>query len=453
MNIALWLIALSIIILAGVVALWMFPRPRLTLALLLLLLPFHTGIFQVARVELNLSPSVALALQSWKEGLLLLLAACLIARALSAQKINIAHPEMVVLVGLFVAAGAQALVRAPDLVTGLYDLRGTFEPFVVLLLALALPLNMDWYKRIVPKLLGVGVLVALFAIFQALFLGYPFLWKYYAVNSALSPSFGFMNSAVQRAMGTFASPNQLSLYLVFLIIVAFNLVLRFPRHHFWMVAAIGLLFVTLLLTVSRSGWLALVAGLGFSFLIWRRKQWVIMGGAVLTLIAAPVATAFGLDSHVMATVTGREISANYHADIFRQNVQIMLDNPLGVGPGRVGARALRFDNNPASNDYVLTESYLLQLGMGLGIPALALFLLIMAYSGAVTFGNIYRLSDKWSRALAVSAVAALLAALVHAVFIPDLQDLTVSSYLWLLVGLGMRLPALERQEQRERARV
>ena len=424
-----------------------FTHPRQTFAILLLLLPFHTLVFQVARVELGLSPTVALLLQSWKEGVILILIAWVLVRMLATLKLRGVYFGMILLVGVFIFVGLLAIRNSPNISAGLYSFRGTYEPFIILLLALLLPLDRQWLKRLIPWMLVSGALVALFAIYQSLFLGFPFLWKYYAQDGIIPTSFVFMGGTIQRAMGTFSSPNQLSLYLSILIIFAVNLFLRLPKPYRKAIFLIGLLSIALLLTVSRSGWAALAIGLGVSILIYRRKQRIIPHLVLLTILVIIVGFATGLDAWAARTLSGNEISANYHVDIFSSNVQTILSHPLGVGLGRVGARSFRFrDANSSNEDFFATESYLLQTGMEVGLPGLLLLLLIMLLSGMILYTNIYLLEDRWSRALVVGALAALAGAFVHALLIPDLQDMAVASYLWFLVGMGMRMPSLERQD-------
>lgn len=431
-------------ILIGLLILAFFLRgPRLIFAVLLLLLPFHTGVFQVMRVELNLSPTISLILQSWKEVLLFSLLGWVILKILSTQKIIGKHLWMVLLVGMFILIGIISVRLSPSLLEGLYGFRGTFEPYIVLILALMLPLDFNWCKRVIPLLFIVASMVSAFAIFQVLFLGFQYAWKYYSQGGVLPSSFGFMGGSIQRAIGTFSSPNQLSLYLVFLIILILNLVLRQPESVPGRIVLIGLYITALVFTVSRSGWLALVAGLGFSFMIWRRKLRVVLIASFLAILALVMLYVLDLDNFIMNTLAGREISANYHMSILIDNFKIVLANPFGVGLGRVGARTFRFANPSGDGVYFATESYLMQTAMELGIPGLLLFLSIVASSGMVIYHNIFRLSDDWSRAVTVSALASLIAAFVHSLLIPGLQDVVVSSYLWFFVGLGMRMPAFE----------
>jgi O-antigen ligase len=443
----LLIVIIMVSILACIAALWLLQNPRYAFTLLLIFLPLHTGVFQVIKVELHIPTMVSTLIQSWKEGLMLVLIVYIIICIVKTNKLKGTHLYILVLLGLFIITGIVGLYFSPNFSAGLYSFRGTFEPFIILVLTLLLPLDLDWVKKLIPKLLIIGGVVAAFAIFQSLILGYSYLWKYYAQDNVIPSSFVYSGGVIQRAMGTFASPNQLSLYLDFLIILFTNLLIRLPRIYFKYAAIVGLFLIALILTVSRSGWMAFIAGLGVSILIWRRKQKIILYISVLVIIGLLIGFTLGLDSFLINTFFGQEISANYHVNMFQENMNVILSHPLGVGLGSAGARAVRFFDVVNSGSYYPTESYLLQTGLELGIPGVTLLLMIMGSSGILIYKNIFRLKEKWSRAVAVTALSILVAALVHSILIPDLQDLALSSFLWFFIGMGLRLPSLEKRVQ------
>lgn len=432
--------------LAGLGYLW-WRHPDWLLAGYLLLMPFHSLTFQVLGVELEAGGGVMTLVQSWKDLLLAALLGRALLPVLLTGRLRMVHPWLLVPLALYILVGVTAVLRSPSLVAGLYGFRGTFEPLALLLITLLLPLSMQWVRRIIPALLIVGGLVSLFAIVQVFVLGYPFLLRYFATNGVLPTALSFTGGAFPRANATFSSPNQVSLYLSFLILLGLNLALRLRRWRWPTMALVGLLGVALLLTVSRSGWVATVAGMLVSGLIWRRKDILVMPLLVLTLIAVPLGLALGLDRYLVRTISLNDPSAAYRLDINQQNLEVVLANPLGIGLGTVGGRALNTrilgDNAQLYN----SESYYLQTAMELGIPGLLLFLILIGSCGYIVYDTIFRLRDRFTVALAVSAAVCVVAAMTHAFFIAEFQDLTVASYLWFLVGLAMRLPALAEAKQ------
>lgn len=418
--------------------------PRIILSILLIFLPIHTLFFQVARVELNLSGGTSILLQSWKELLIFVLILVVATKMIATGKYSVDSPKVVMLTSLFMLSGLIGVIRSPSVSAAIVGARGTFEPFLLLVLVLCIPLTMNWLRKMTPLLLGMGSTIAVFAISQSLILGYRFVQKYYATDGILPTSFSFAGGSIQRAMGTFSSPNQLSLYLVFLLLIAVNLFLRSknPQHRIFLVASAVPMSIALVLTVSRSGWVAMLVGMSVSFVLWRRKSHFIATAILVLLITIPTFFMFGLDQHFVNTIEGNDPSANYRTRLTATNLNIITNNPLGVGIGTVGARAQSLAMNGIQT--YSTESYLLQMTMELGVIGILLFLLLMMFISANLYRNIFKVHDPFARAWGVAALSCLFAALAHAVFIPDLQDLTVASYLCTIIAIGLWLPRLER---------
>lgn len=424
------------------IAAYLILHPRSALALLLIIMPFHTLTFLVLSVEMGLPSSLIAVLQMWREMLLVCLAIWVVLRLSSGYRLHLVHPQFMLLCIGFMLFGFVGLLNSPDLIGGIYGYRGTFAPLAFLILILCLPITDQWLRTVTPKLIFVGSLVAMFAIFQSLILGFDFVWKYYAREGVLSSSFIFMGGSLQRAMGTFSSPNQLSLYLVLVLLLALNLFLRShaQRQKIRLGITLMLLSVALVLTVSRSGWLAAIIGIGFCFLIWKRRRNFVVAAVVGLIVAVPLFFALGLDQHLLNTVQGNEISANYRTGLTVKNIVTAIEHPLGVGFGLVGARATRFG---ADRQIYNTESYLLQMAMEIGLPGLLMFLLLAGWSFVLVYRNTFAVRSPFLRAWGVTALAAIIAALTHAMFIPDLQDLTVGMYLWFFVGIGLKLVQIQ----------
>jgi hypothetical protein len=440
------LIIIIFVLVMGSIAVALMVKPCYGVLALLLLMPFHTLFFRILTVDFSF-PTIALSIMPlWKEFVIVLLLIRIGFTALQAKRFYITYPWVLWILFFFVLLGVQGLRNSPTLTMGLYSFRSTYEPYLLLPVVLIVSFSSEWLHKVTKYIFVVSLLISAFALYQVWFLGFDFIWKYYSTNGVIPSSFIIMGGQLQRAMGTFASPNQLGLYLAFMIILAFNLALRKVYARWKLTLLIMVLIVALTFTVSRSSWLALVIGLGFSFTIWRRKH-----HGILLLIAGlalffPLLVIMGFDQHLTNTFTGQEIAASYHVDITFENLQTIFSKPLGVGFGHVGARALLFqDTFPAEARYY-TESYILQLALEAGLPATLLFFVLNGGTGLVLYNNIYRVDGRLSHGFTVSACSMLLAALTHAWLIPDLQDITLSMYLWTFVGLGMRMASIERAE-------
>src|SRR5207237_10336561 len=92
-----------------------------------------------------------------------------------------------------------------------------------------------------------------------------------------------------RVLGTFVHPNPFAIYLTLLIIMGAALL---PHVRGWRRAALALILggcsVALLLTYTRTGWLAAVLGLVVVGIL--QSRWilaVLIGGLVVLLVAVP----------------------------------------------------------------------------------------------------------------------------------------------------------------------
>ena len=144
---------------------------------------------------------------------------------------------------------------------------------------------------------------------------------------------------------------------------------------------------------------------------------------------------------VQETVQGSEPSAQGRPASVRQGITIVLSNPLGLGLGTAGPKALRFGESATPNR-ILTETWYLVYAIQVGILGLALLIV----TALVILAGLWR-----SRASPISraAIAMGLGLAAGAMFIPIIDEPTVFIPLWAFSGLALatanvRVPAVER---------
>ena len=180
--------------------------------------------------------------------------------------------------------------------------------------------------------------------------------------------------------GIFENPNDLAINIAlnWSLCLAFLLRARGPlKKAVWGFGILAMLYAVVA-TYSRSGFLALVlAGL---LCVWefgvkgRRFHLVLLAGifAVLVLAFAPPQYYQRLQSIVFGSVQGDldRGSAEAGKELLRLSVHLMITHPLvGIGPG----------NFPAvTGTWRVAHNTYSELGAEAGIPALLLFLLVMA---------------------------------------------------------------------------
>ena len=140
----------------------------------------------------------------------------------------------------------------------------------------------------------------------------------------------------------------------------------------------------LLLSFSRSGMLATLVGM-LVLVFLARDQWhhirrlpssirAAPAGRLLS-IAAPVLAGVVLVGFVFATsgaprlveqtVSGSEPSAQGRPESVRQGVTVVVSNPLGLGLGTAGPKAVRFGESVSANR-ILTETWYLVYAIQVG---------------------------------------------------------------------------------------
>ena len=422
--------------------LWLTYRPSTVLAILLVGLPLHTVVFQVASAHL---PGLIVELaRLWREVLLLALAIGMLRDWRSAWRSAERVWPAFVAIGLYGATLLVGVVRAEGGLLALRGLRLAAMPLAVLTLCLCLPYGLSDLGRIIWAILGVGVLVAVFALYQGYVVGPSFLWRYYETGGRLSSSFEVAGSPVQRLMGTFSSPNQLALYLVLLIMLAGTYILTVRRRELALFGAVALYLLVLALTVSRSGWAALSLGAASLLLLWWRRWELWAALALLAALGLGVMAQRGLLARLPDLLSLQEISAAYHIASGWANLQTIWGNPLGAGLGSAGALSRGAKEAGLLTSRYPTESFLLQVGLQQGVQGMVAFGGLVCVAAWGLLRNLRTVRDPVARAVTLAALASLAGAMVHAVMNVDLQDIAVQSYLWFLVAMGLRMPHLER---------
>lgn len=174
-----------------------------------------------------------------------------------------------------------------------------------------------------------------------------------------------------RVTGTFANPNLLAALLVLLLPVAAAGAATLPDRASRLIgsAVVTLGYAALLLTGSRGGVLAGLAGLVVLVLLRRPTRRRLLG-------AAGVGVA-GLVGIVAVTGGG----AGVRTDVWAAALRIALGNPLGVGPGRAGA--LIDAAVPGDEPFAHAHNLWLNYAVETGVAGLAAVLLLTAAAAAV----------------------------------------------------------------------
>ncbi len=360
--------------------------------------------------------------------------------------------------------GIVELLLAPGLAEALYAYRTLYVPVAIMLSLVVVasehgvPESMQ--SRIAGVLIASAAAAAGFALWQVYVGGFGYLNRFFQTGSGVPAAYFAAFVHQPRAIGTFHSPNEFGAFLTIAILVLLTpAIAPFGRIRPWLGV---LLAVALLLTFSRSAWVATIVALGVMVLLLGRRpnaaglrrRLAQNVAPVLVLVAAAsvmLTTTNGLE-FVRASLTGHEPSAALHLGAFGDLVSGSTASPspglgspspspsagdqagvpihvtlLGTGLGSAGPKSTRFTGaEPVRHSEIWYLDYVAQAGL-LG--------LLIAAGLCVTI-----LAELWRsrrRPWPAMASAVLVALGVGAVFIPVLDEPTVAVPLWAIIGVAV----------------
>lgn len=449
---------------AALVAALAWVRPFWVLAGMLALLPFHEQALRVVSWQLEWPESRITLLSLWKEGVIVLLAAVVLTQHLTGRRPVSARAYRfdLWLTVLAALAAAYALVAA-NLSIGVFGFRNYFEPLAIFFLARFMPFSRRELTGLLALLAGVAGVVALYGIYQALFIDFPTMISMGYVDEFGNLPFAF-KTALQdgaprpRAISTVTGPNQLAIYLnLFILLTGYALLrlrIRSLGRRIVLALLLAIYVVCLLLTYSRGGLLALVVSLAAAGCIvvyergirrtWRElihNRWLLAGLALAAAAGVAGLVVSGFARRIWRGVTGQDPAALGHLTSLNDALDFVVRNPLGVGMGMAGPRALRFWEDA---QILHTESTYFQFGMEIGLLGMALLLLALLSLTATLWRMRRRQKvsgDRGGTALTEAALITWLGALAVFAVTPLMQNFLVAACLWLMAGLAFHLDA------------
>ncbi len=381
--------------------------PLVPLGLMLAFIPLYDGIVRHVTHVVGWPAAWLQGLSLWKEGGLVLLFAILLIQHWTGRRrivwrlyaFDLWLAALLLLSLLYIAIAARPGI-------GIYGLRNYLVPLAFFFLARLMATSHRDLKWLLALLLAVGVGVAAFGIYQARTLDFAAMIALGYVDETGNVPFAFRTALrdgfpIPRAVSTTTGPNQFAVYLSFLI----------------MVCLFGMVY-------GR-----------------KTAQRVVLGGLTALYVATAGVVASGFATRVVRGLTGRDPSADAHHSSMAYSLEFMAENPLGIGMGMVGERALQF---AAEANVEHTESTVFQIGMELGVFGMIL-LLIALLSLVLTLwrmrGRMVARNDTWGRAVMELAMVLWIGAMADFVFTPLLQNLLAAGYLWWIAGVAFNQDA------------
>ncbi len=263
--------------------------------------------------------------------------------------------------------------------------------------------------------------------------GYPGGWviRYVEENPELA----------ERAIGTSVDPNSFGGLLVLVGALAGpQLVARKPLFSRFLTALIaGLVFVALVLTLSRGAMVALIAGLGFVALARYRRLLPYMLFAGLLFLLVPAAQ--GYVARFVEGFRGQDLATQMRFGEYLDALTLIARYPLfGVG----------FAGSPDIDIYLGVANVYLTIAQQMGLLGLISFLLLMLTVLAYAFFNRHHFRrHAHLDAIWLGLHAALIGGLVAGLFDHYLFNINFHhavTLFWLIVGMATAATRLGTQE-------
>ncbi len=448
-------------------------RERLALALIVLL-PFHAfAVTVLTRVLVGPGHAPLTVLALWKEVAVLALLGLafveLVTDSTALDRLRTIDP-IDRLISLFailavVITGTHFGGWGPLLYGAKYDIL----PLLLVSVLSLVPWSPSFGRRALSLLIGTGTAVALLgfvalALPQHVFtaLGYSDLHSLYVANGPLAPYQQIGGSLLRRMQSVMSGPNQLGIWFLLPLSAAF---VAFVRHAATKVdlrrmLLLFVLVVGLTLTFSRSAWLAaavlVVCGARWMLPAQHARRIVLVLGSCVAVFTVAVFI-------VRPAVVLRAASSRGHFEKPLHALQIIGQNPFGLGLGTAGPASNRFSDTCVEleagadvawaqphpelcvfvagaqvqptgrpcNCPLLPESWYLQIGVETGVFGLLLFLSLLVIIGQ----SLLRIRE--TSPLALPTALMLVSVCVAGLFLHAWEDSAVAYTLWILVAAAL----------------
>ncbi|MDE6252693.1 MAG: O-antigen ligase family protein [Lachnospiraceae bacterium] len=410
---------------------------KILIMALILLLPYHHQIIYVVMSDFGI-------LRFWKEIVIALLVVITFIQIVTGKKkINISLFEILLIV--FMAAVFVYVCVSSSKYQAMYISRIYIMPMFLVPVIKYTDITKQDLKNAIYVVMANTIIICIWGIFQAQFLGDEFLvdlgYRTQRVNHMIKLKNEFYilgGGFMQRVASTFAAPNTCGMYLAIVISIVTFLNKDMQINKVYTYITLGISAVTLLLTFSRTSWIACLAALMVHFILfvkWDKKTWkkVIICGvsaAMLVVIADILIIRSGI---VMAgfklifnTVTGRDSSLIGHFSSWGESVIRIFKHPLGLGLGNNGPRAMKFIKKPN-----LTESSYFLMAYEVGILGAALY--FSSYIIA-TLDNI-RLYKETNNKKVLVILSVLIIIYLCYLSLPFIQDFEILVLTYIIVSL------------------
>ena len=436
---------LAVIVTAAVVAIALFTTLVLRRAswafwLFCLIMPLYPFARMILVKYQLIGASLVLLLSRWSEFIIVF---SLVGRKLGDMRRYVTSAVALDLTLIaYLGLGIVYFVLAGQKMVALWGLRVDYLFYLTYVVIRFIPVRKQDIRNLLSVVLIIGAAIAAFGCFQAQFLSEGFArflmdeqkfmgMTFSPPNLMRGQTLGFV-----RAVSILGDTLSLGAYCCFLFLLLLPF-LSSPAGTFWkrshQIVALFLISACLFYTTTRAGWVGAVFGALIIAVCTRRIAktlfiFLVVGLAGLTLLYLT-----GSIDFLILSIYGTEASAAGHLSKLYTGTLHMLENPWGIGLGLVGRVAIKFGQHLYGG--FVSESWYLQIGNEMGIPALVLFLTITFLFIYMGFKTYRAVSDEFLKRFALGATTAYIGMALFGVFLHVWTCKIVPEFAHLFMGI------------------
>lgn len=316
-------------------------------------------------------------------------------------------------------------------------------------------INITGLKRLIRLLLISAFVISLYGIKQYLF---PSALDYHLIELSTASPITYLMGGHIRAFSTLAGPFHLGIYLVGILLLLMSIWQFYPRKRY-MAVLLGIpSLLALVMTVTKSNWFALLAGVLFLILLNSKSPGQTFGQIFLISILA-LATLFVLIQVSTANPIFKTINDGLQAfinpteaptmvfrlDLWKETIfPLIRQSPwIGYGTGSAGeGLALLF--NPDVSIFTNAHNIFLKVQFELGLIGTIIFLIFLIS----TFFHMMKvrrsLKDPFLRLVCDWSLAFFISMMVAGLVGSILDAYPINLLFWILMGASTRLRYFER---------
>lgn len=310
--------------------------------------------------------------------------------------------------------------------------------------------NITALKRLIGALLIGSFIISLYGIKQFML---PSALDYRLIELSTASPITYMMGGHIRAFSTLPGPFHLGIYLVCVLLLLFAIWQRYPNKRLSVVILGIPMLVALIMTVTKSNWAGLLAGVLTLILLnskqpfrlaWRLFSFgfiILMAGYLLLRISATTPGLQTVYAGLQALLNPLDApTIKFRLDLWNETVIPLIKNSpwFGYGTGSAGEGLGNLFEN-TSSIYITSHNLYFKIQIELGLLGVLWFFGFILYTLVYIWRVRRRLRDPFLKIVSDWTLAFVVAVTVAGLTGAILDAYPVNLIFWLLLGVSTRL--------------